>query len=155
MRSEMRSISDINWWKISDILLFFCYGERFLYLILISTMGFEVMNKLLRIRFILLIGILCFLIPAVISEETLFYERVDCEHKYVEEYTEKDTVLVIPDSQVIKGKALTFSDFVSNNKSSSFVAKNPNLFDVIAYFTFDVWGSITEEKEFGKIILNG
>jgi len=142
-------------WKFKDMVMDFRKGERFLYLILINTMGFEVMNKLLSIKFILFILVLCFLSPAVISEETLFYERVDCEHKYVEEYIEKDTVLVIPDSEVIKGKALTFSDFVSSNKSSSFMAKNSNLFDVIAYFTFDVWGSITEEKEFGKIILNG
>ena len=89
--------------------------------------------------------LLLFLILLIVP---ITYAQITCEYTDYEEYYMNETVLTYELSNKISGKALELSDFTQGN-FSSFMAYNPNDFEVVAMFKFTVEGHGGSDKEFG------
>jgi len=95
----------------------------------------------------LLLFLFLFSIPSVISQE--------CDFTRIVNYTVDGDLLFYQNTETPfnDGKGLVLSDFLKGNLTTSFIAYNPNDFDVTAKFNFTIDGWTDESyKDYAKLI---
>jgi hypothetical protein len=82
---------------------------------------------------------------------TLNVYAEECDYYDIETFYEYEKLICMPNSQISKGRGLILSDFV-DGEFVSFIAYNPNDFDLTVTFEFYVGGFLNETITTGTII---